>query len=203
MLLPPLLQPLIDWLIFVYEKSLRQPFECSSHWFYMDCSYWSSRLFISCRLFHDSADNRLTQSHVRAQGHYQHKWVVEEEETRTVFLFLHDGVKWSLCALFISDQKCFQIFMTWESRWHAASRHELKGHQLSDSTCTAQHLWILNTVTCSIFFGRFPVAMSFSFFNSLSSHIFLFPRLHNVMLHCLRSLSDAHAMVVYLFPQIP
>lgn len=54
-LLPPLLQPLIDWLIFVYEKSIRQPFECSSHWFYMDCSYCSSRLFIPCRLFHDSA----------------------------------------------------------------------------------------------------------------------------------------------------
>lgn len=43
MLLSPLLHPLIDWLIWVYEKSIGQPFECLSHWFFMDDSFCGNK----------------------------------------------------------------------------------------------------------------------------------------------------------------
>lgn len=54
-------------------------------------------------------------------------------------------------VLFSTDQNCFKIFMTWQSRRHDASRHKLKAN--STQVLLEQHntFWILNTVTRSIF----------------------------------------------------
>lgn len=66
-LLPPLSQPLIDWLICVYEKSIGQPFECFSHLFAMDCSYCTD-MQPAFHSFLRSAVSPLCRQQVEAQS---------------------------------------------------------------------------------------------------------------------------------------
>lgn len=89
--------------------------------------------------------------------------------------------------------KMLQIVMIWESRWHAAFRHKLKGQEQSDSPWIAQQPGILNSLQCSIF-RRYPVAGS-SFSSNTSLPICMTLRFISIL--C--DQSGARSVPAYLF----